>query len=262
MSNLNPNTPLVHNRGKDHIESRQNSDSKPETLESMFPADFIMREFFVDAFNDNCRQLRFNNNECEIIIESQGEEYHLIIGKGKINRPLPDPSWTLFEEASPIEPYPNADGVNTKYVYTNSRYQVCADFPEPSKLDLPDIVHLSIKRHDREPIRDWRDLQRIKNELCGTTAEACEIFPADDRLVDTANQYHLWCLKPGYQFPWGFNDGKVTDDTLEAKEKLKEELHSFGIDLDNLKLKQRKWEKHHYIIGLSKIGIVWENQKF
>jgi hypothetical protein len=55
-------------------------------------------------------------------------------------------------------------------------------------------VHLSIKRFDRGPVRDWRHLQQIKNEVVGPEAEAFEIFPAESRLVDTANQYHLWAI--------------------------------------------------------------------
>lgn len=63
--------------------------------------------------------------------------------------------------------------------------------------------HLSIKRNDREPIREWRDLQRIKNELCGPEAEAVELFPAESRLTDEANQFHLWVFNRGYRFPFG-----------------------------------------------------------
>lgn len=54
------------------------------------------------------------------------------------------------------------------------------------------VIWLSIKRIDREPIHDWRDLQRIKSELCGPEAEGVELYPAESRVVDTANQYHLW----------------------------------------------------------------------
>jgi len=37
---------------------------------------------------------------------------------------------------------------------------------------LPDLLWLSIRRNDREPIRDWRDLQRIKNEIVGPRMKA------------------------------------------------------------------------------------------
>lgn len=74
------------------------------------------------------------------------------------------------------------------------------------------MVHLSIKRNDKDPIHDWRDLWRIKSELCGEEVEAVELYPADDRLVDTSNQYHLWCF-PGFRFPFGFNDRLVIDES-------------------------------------------------
>jgi len=65
------------------------------------------------------------------------------------------------------------------------------------------LTHLSIKRLDKRPIREWRDLLWIKNQLCGEDCEAIEIFPAMSRLVDTSNQYHLWVFPPGYRLPFG-----------------------------------------------------------
>lgn len=56
----------------------------------------------------------------------------------------------------------------------------------------PPTIHLSIKRIDREPIHDWRHLQEIKNMLVGPEHDAIEVYPAESKLVDMANQYHLW----------------------------------------------------------------------
>ncbi len=61
-------------------------------------------------------------------------------------------------------------------------------------------------------IRDWRVLQRIKNDVAGPEREAIEICPAESRLVDTANQYHLWVLPEGEKMPLGFHERLVTDD--------------------------------------------------
>ena len=84
------------------------------------------------------------------------------------------------------------------------------DFPDGGKIMQTNtfgIIHLSIKRHDREPVSDWRDMQEIKNQIVGKEHEAVEIYPADSRLVDTANQYHLWVLDTprdeGGEFPFG-----------------------------------------------------------
>lgn len=72
------------------------------------------------------------------------------------------------------------------------------------------MIHLSIKRIDRETIHDWRDLQRIKNELVGPENEGVEIYPAESRKVDTANQYHIWVYKDKeYRIPMGFDTGLV-----------------------------------------------------
>lgn len=76
------------------------------------------------------------------------------------------------------------------------------------------ITWLSIKRNDREVIHDWRELQRIKNEICGTDREAVEIYPREDRLVDTSNQFHLWVMPLGFVFPFGYADRLVIDETV------------------------------------------------
>lgn len=72
-------------------------------------------------------------------------------------------------------------------------------------------VCLSIQRKDGSRIHSWRALQRIKNELCGPEREAVEIYPADSRLVDVSNTYHLWVLAEGARFPWGFQERMVAD---------------------------------------------------
>lgn len=72
------------------------------------------------------------------------------------------------------------------------------------------VVHLSIRRVDRAPARDWRDLQRIKNQLVGPECEGIELYPAESRLLDSANQFHLWVAKdPGWRFPFGYFDGRI-----------------------------------------------------
>lgn len=68
------------------------------------------------------------------------------------------------------------------------------------------VVHLSIRRNDRAAAKDWRHFQQIKTQLLGAEEEAVEIYPAESRLVDAANQYHLWCM-PGKRVPMGFEAG-------------------------------------------------------
>lgn len=89
-------------------------------------------------------------------------------------------------------------------VYVNDVYEVWK-YKAEVHADWPAMWHLSIKRRfTKEVIRDWRHLQRIKNELIGPEHEAVEIFPAESRLMDTSNQYHLWVLAdPTLAFPFG-----------------------------------------------------------
>ena len=86
--------------------------------------------------------------------------------------------------------------------------------------DFPPMFWLSIKRLDRECIHDWRDLQTIKNMLVGKENEGVELYPAESRLVDTANQYHIFVLKnPAIKFPFGFYDRRVDDSEPLGKSK-------------------------------------------
>ena len=81
-----------------------------------------------------------------------------------------------------------------------------------------DMVWLSIKRKDKEPCKDWRDFMDIKNQLVGEEHEAVELYPAKQRVVDTANQFHLWCFKnPKRFFPFGFTNGCQMDKEAETR---------------------------------------------
>lgn len=81
-----------------------------------------------------------------------------------------------------------------------------------------EVVHLSIKRNDREPVTDWRDKQEIKNQLVGPECEGVELFPAESRLVDTSNQYHLWVLRdPTARIQMGWNQGRIVMNEVEAE---------------------------------------------
>jgi hypothetical protein len=129
---------------------------------------------------------------------------------------LPEAAHDLLEHVGGRAP----DGVAV-----NSRYEVWIYRLEPEDPEtMPPMVHLSIKRRDRDPVRRWRDLQRIKNEVVGPDVEACEIFPCEGRLVDTSNQYHLWCLSPGARFPFGYRDRLVMegDGTKSRQEPFEE----------------------------------------
>ena len=97
------------------------------------------------------------------------------------------------------------------YVVANSRYQVYIRTVSAvkSRQGTPKLVHLSIKMNDRSDYHSWRDYQRIKNELLGPEWECIELYPAESRLIDTSNQFHLWCFEPPFIFPIGFSSGRA-----------------------------------------------------
>ena len=99
-------------------------------------------------------------------------------------------------------------------IYVNDGYQV-------NVRKLPEGWEwLSIKRKDKEAIHDWRELQEIKNKLCGEEREAVELYPSESRLVDSSNQFHLWVLPEGEKFPFGYGDRLVVkghDEHIEGK---------------------------------------------
>lgn len=118
---------------------------------------------------------------------------------------MPKP-WTRFErmtharqkEGEALRPIENV-------IYRNSRYQVHVEEQASG------VTYLSIKNNDRTARHDWRDFQRIKNELCGEEREAIEIYPAESRLHDTVNQFHLYVLPDGASVPFGYVNRYVAE---------------------------------------------------
>lgn len=123
------------------------------------------------------------------------------------------PPWTAFARMQDIEE-PN-EGTTT--VYANSRYVVIKTTTLPTDSTFPPLVHLSIRRADRAAVHDWRDLQRIKNELVCSQCEGLEIYPAEERLVDSANQFHLWVFdSPIFRLPIGFRERLVAEGPFRS----------------------------------------------
>lgn len=84
------------------------------------------------------------------------------------------------------------------------------------------MFEITIRRVDREPGLPFRDVQAIKNQLVNPESEMCEVYPAESRLVDTANQYWFYGFNdPEIRFPWGFTARAVSYDNpdfLNAKQ--------------------------------------------
>jgi hypothetical protein len=135
-------------------------------------------------------------------------------------------AWTPLQRATPI-------GVGLRegtFMMKNDRYTVTVKPLSDAGMD--GVVHISIRNSARSAVRDWRDFQRIKNEVVGPEREALEVYPRESRLIDTSNQYHLWVLPVGEDIPFGFdvgrsvNDGPLDDDAVNEAAKL------LGVDPD------------------------------
>jgi len=108
--------------------------------------------------------------------------------------------WTKFEQ---VMEHPCLKK-NVDEVWLNNQYEVHLEFMDKEKgkdglvwLQLKDIV-------TKEARHDWREMQRIKNEIMGDEREAVELFPAESRLVDTSNQFHLFVMPVGEQMGFGY----------------------------------------------------------
>jgi hypothetical protein len=116
--------------------------------------------------------------------------------------------WTPFREAA--RPTDAVNALDTSdLILVNSRYQVTVYLRGEHPI-FGAVAHLSFKTHDKQPYHDWRDMQRIKNEVCGPEYDAVEIYPAESKLVDTSNQYHLFVFRD-YKLDIGFQERLVGD---------------------------------------------------
>ena len=122
-----------------------------------------------------------------------------------------DPPMTEFKLApgSLGAKYPRY--INNLYVVTLSPPMDAPGFPCK-------IIHISISRVDRSNRICWRHKQIIKNKLIGPKHEAVELYPSRDRVVDGANQFHLWVLADSkLSFPFGFTSDREVMTQEEAR---------------------------------------------
>ena len=86
------------------------------------------------------------------------------------------------------------DDLMNDETWGNDRYTVTVHFLDG---DRDGFVEITIHNHRRTTHIPWRHLQQIKNEVLGADREAVQLFPAEDRLVDTANAYWLYAYPVG-----------------------------------------------------------------
>lgn len=100
--------------------------------------------------------------------------------------------------------------LNETEYWINDLYQVSVHY---INYKTP-MVQINIRRRDGRAIfRDWRHFQEIKNQIVGKECEGVELYPAESRLNDTSNKYHIWCYtNPKYRFPFGMETRDIYDD--------------------------------------------------
>lgn len=128
------------------------------------------------------------------------------------------PAWTPFiRQPDRIVPEGASDkvrrAIECQEVYMNSQYRVHVVHNITNGFNMGGITWLSINNVDRNARHDWRDFQRLKNELTDPERDAVEIYPAESRLQDTADQFHLWVFPLGTPFPMGFKGGRSVSET-------------------------------------------------
>ena len=94
--------------------------------------------------------------------------------------------------------------ITPTHVYYNDLYDVQVFHRLP-------FIHLHISRVDGLPCTNWEHFQQIKNEIVGPECEAAELFPAESRLINEGNEYHLWVhADPRFRFPVACGPRSVT----------------------------------------------------
>lgn len=181
------------------------------------------------------------------------------------NPDIPEDYWEPLWPGKPIKnEYKHVGGPDFADTWCNDKCQVFVyDYPEVE--GWPPIIEMSLKLNSREPWRDWRDFYRIKSELCGTMCWAIEVYPSQDALVDSANQYHMFVFPPGMQFPIRLAQAAITDYSPAWDTMHKQGAEEFGAEAwaeMTSRSKQREWHEHHKCDDLPAIGPVWRKRGY
>jgi hypothetical protein len=156
----------------------------------------------VNAFQQIPNDVRRDQIYRETLLAQPAEFFRAYIGR------VPD----LLERAHLVEKL--IQDMAAAGTYANDIYCVRVRNSAP-------YVHLDISRRDEKPWINRGDFQKIKNELVGREYEAVELFPANNRLVDTANQYHLWVMADSrYRFPFGAGEQLIFDKLMASHGKV------------------------------------------
>jgi len=152
-------------------------------------------------------------------------------------------------------------------VWANSRYYVIVALRkgpvEWAGVEGTHDAHLSLRRLDRRPGPfPWRDLQRLKSELCGSEAEAVEVFPAESRVIDGSNQRHLWVWRATMPRLGWYNGREVASAgeilaTIQADPVMMAHVVASGGNPKHLGLAMQAEFEDGTDAGLGHDGVIW-----
>jgi hypothetical protein len=169
---------------------------------------------------------------CEMSEDAQDDHIYrkMIIFGERLTRSLPKKACATGKgKETPLEKLTKVSDdevrllgrIDADEVWKNDLYHV-AVLRNAGKFEGRTVIQLSIKRRDREAISpEWRDKQEIKNQLVGPEYEGVELYPAESRLNDQVNKYHLWVVDDAnFRFLLGWRGRATLED--DAKGELEE----------------------------------------
>ena len=132
----------------------------------------------------------------------------------------------------------NSPHYSEKELWMNDIYTVHVNRHQKTPIGM--MTWLSIKRNDKQALPDWRHFQWIKNQLVGEENEGCELYPSESRIVDGANQYHIWVFEdPTIKFPFGFFEGRLVTRTSGVKGAVQREFPEDRLPKDIEEMEER-----------------------
>jgi hypothetical protein len=98
------------------------------------------------------------------------------------------------------------------------------------------MLYLKVRRQDKKDGITWDQLQTAKNLIVGSDALAIEVYPPNDRLVNSANVRHLWVIPHKVAVLIGIPD--LHEPVEDSPGHLKAELAKVKAELAILKSKR------------------------
>lgn len=113
---------------------------------------------------------------------------------------VPDSEFKIIKSKF-IENYKNLknywpDELNRAYI--NGEYAVLV---RTINTEWGKIRHAAIRNVNSTDI-SWAQKQEIKDKIFGKHKIGIEVYPAEEKLVDAANMYHLWILPINMELPF------------------------------------------------------------